>query len=43
MKEKLERLQDLVEWGMYSNNGVHINPSKKEAIEIIKELKTKIN
>ena len=43
MKEKLERLQELVEWEMYSNNGIHINPNKKEAIEIIKELKTKIN
>ncbi len=32
--EKLERLQEIVDWGMYN-----INPSKKEALEIIKELK----
>jgi len=34
MKEKLERLQQIVEFGMYN-----INPTKKEALEIIKELK----
>lgn len=34
MKEKLERLQEIVEWGMYN-----INPAKKEALEIIDELK----
>ena len=33
MKEKLERLQQIVEFGMYN-----INPTKKEALEIIKEL-----
>jgi|TARA_R100001163_G_C4927266_1_gene104790 hypothetical protein len=38
MKDKIQRLQEIVEFGMYN-----INPSKKEAIEIIKELKTKIN
>tara|TARA_R100000353_G_scaffold169169_1_gene132099 strand:- start:91 stop:198 length:108 start_codon:yes stop_codon:yes gene_type:complete len=34
MKEKLERLQEIVEFGMYN-----INPDKKEALEIIKKLK----
>ena len=34
MKEKLERLQEIVEFGMYN-----INPTKKEALEIIKQLK----
>jgi|TARA_B100000073_G_scaffold317892_1_gene295576 hypothetical protein len=34
MKEKLERLQEIVDWGMYNQN-----PSKKEALEIIEELK----
>lgn len=34
MKQKLERLQEIVEFGMYNQN-----PSKKEALEIIKELK----
>jgi len=38
MKEKLERLQQIVDWGMYN-----INPDKKEALEIIKELKIKIS
>ena len=38
MKGKIQRLQEIVEFGMYN-----INPSKKEAIEIIKELKRKIN
>lgn len=38
MKDKIERLQQIVEFGMYN-----INPDKKEAIEIIKELKTKIS
>tara|TARA_Y100001937_G_C6995800_1_gene274144 strand:+ start:582 stop:689 length:108 start_codon:yes stop_codon:yes gene_type:complete len=34
MNEKLNRLQEIVEWDMYN-----INPNKKEALEIIKELK----
>ena len=34
MKEKLERLEEIVEWGMYN-----LNPDKKEALEIIKNLK----
>tara|TARA_R100001509_G_scaffold160159_1_gene127567 strand:- start:324 stop:440 length:117 start_codon:yes stop_codon:yes gene_type:complete len=33
MDEKLKRLQEIVEFGMYN-----INPTKKEALEIIKEL-----
>ena len=33
-KEKLERLQEIVEFGLYN-----INPDKKEGLGIIKELK----
>ena len=38
MKEKLERLQEIVEFGMYN-----INPTKKEALQIIKELTKEVN
>jgi hypothetical protein len=33
-KEKLERLQEIVEFGIYN-----INPNKKEALGIIEEIK----
>ena len=37
MKDKLQRLQEIVEFDMYN-----INPNKKEALGIIKEIKRKV-